>query len=86
MKTLTPQRRRKLLDKLRTMALLQNLLWREAIAISDELLDCELDAVLRQVPDLAVATSGPDVDNFVEGCKRIVVVQNIAIDLPRTRP
>ena len=90
MNTLNIEKRQELLDRLRTMALLQNWLWQEAITISDELLDCELDAVLRQVPDLAVATSVPDedltyddLDNFVEGCRRIVTVQSIRIDLSR---
>ena len=70
------------------MAFLQNLLWREAIAISDRSLECELDAVLRQVPDLAVASAGPnehltddDLNNFVENCSRTVVQ---SIDLARS--
>jgi hypothetical protein len=68
--------------------MLQNWLWQEAITISDELLDCELDSVLGQVPDLAVATAGPDedltyddLDNFIEHCRRLVGVQSVRIDL-----
>ncbi len=52
MSILSTEQRHELLDRLRTMAMLQN--WQEAIRISDELLDCELDAVLGQVPDLAL--------------------------------
>ena len=92
MNTLNTEQRQELLDRMRTMAFLQNLLWQEAITVSDELLDCELDAVLRQVPDLALATSAPDedltygdLDDFVEHCRRIAAVQIIAIDLSRPR-
>jgi len=66
----------------------------EATTIADEILDCELDTVLRQVPDLALASSGEgedltedDLDNFLEYCWRFVSVQNIRIDLDgRTGP
>lgn len=82
MNALSIAQKHELLDRLRAMAFLQNLLWREAITISDELLDCELDTVLRQVADLAMATAAPgedlthdDLDNFLENCRRIVVVQ-----------
>jgi hypothetical protein len=88
MNVLSAERRHELVDRLRTMAMLQNWLWQEAIMVSDELLGCELDAVLEQVPDLAVATAAPgedltcdDLDNFVERCRRIVTVQSIRIDL-----
>jgi len=88
MNIISPEQRHELLDRLRTMAMLQNWLWQEAITISDELLDCELDSVLGQVPNLAVATAGPgedltydDLDNFVEHCRRIVGVHSIRIDV-----
>jgi hypothetical protein len=88
MNTLSAKQSLELLDRLRTMAMLQNWLWQEAITISDDLLDCELDAVLKQVPDLALATAGPDddltchdVDDFVEHCREIMAVHNIKIDL-----
>jgi hypothetical protein len=88
MNTLNTEQRRDLLDRLRKIATLQNSLWQEAKTISDELLDCELDAVLQQVSDLAVATAGPgedltydDVDSFVAHCQRLATVQSIRIDL-----
>jgi len=87
MNTLNAEQKRELLDRLRTMAMLQNWLWQEAIIVSDELLDCELDAVLAKVPDLALATAGPgedltddDLDNFLEHCRQIVAVHAIVID------
>jgi len=88
MNNLSAEQKPELLDRLRTMAMLQNWLWQEASAISDELLDCELHAVLEQVPDLALATAGPgeeltydDLDLFVEHCQRTVAVHSIRIDL-----
>ncbi len=51
--------RSNLLDRLRVMATLQQWLWDEATTIADEILDCELDAVLDQLPDL-VANGGDD--------------------------
>ena len=79
-----------LLDRLRVMATLQQWLWDEATTIADEILDCELDAVLGQVPDLALASSGEgedltedDLDNFLVYCGRLVTVQSIRIDLDR---
>lgn len=90
MKSLNSEQRQELLDRLRTMSFLQNLLWREATTISDELLDCELDMVLQQVPDLAAATPRPDegvtyedLNDFLDNCQRTVVVQSIAIDISR---
>lgn len=89
MRSLSTEQRHELLDRLRTMALLQTWLWQEATIISDELLDCELTAVLEQVPDLALATAGDDgdlthddLDDFVEHCRRIVAVCSIRKTFP----
>jgi hypothetical protein len=93
MNNLSAEQNLQLLDRLRTMARLQNRLWQEAMTIADELLDCELDAVLEQVPNLAVATSAPgddltydDLDDFVNHCGRIVAVCSIRIDLGNRGP
>ena len=58
--------------------------------IADEILDCELAAVLDQIPDLALDSSGEgedltegDLDNFLEYCGRIATVQHFMIDLDR---
>lgn len=90
MNTLTPEMRANLLDRLRVMATLQQWLWDEATTIADEILDCELDAVLDQLPDLALASSGEcedltedDLEGFVEYCGRIVTVRHFRIDLDR---
>jgi hypothetical protein len=37
-------------------------LWQEATVIADEILDCELAAVLEKIPDLAVVSSGEGSD------------------------
>src|SRR5205823_9367331 len=58
MNIVDPEVRSNLLDRLRVIATLQQWLWQEATVIADEILDCELDAVLRRIPDLAVASSG----------------------------
>ena len=86
--TLDSEQREYLLDKLRIMATLQQWLWDEATTIADDLLDCELDAVLKKIPDLAVASSGEgadltedDLDEVLDSCGRIVTVQSISIDL-----
>lgn len=88
MNTLDSEQRDNLLDKLRIIATLQQWLWQEATTIADDLLDCELDAVLKRIPDLAVASSGEgsdltedDLDAFLDACGRIVTVQSISIDL-----
>ena len=90
MKMVDAEMRGNLLDRLRMIATLQQWLWDEATTIADEILDCELDAVLTQVPDLALASSGEgedltedDLDNFLEYCGRLVTVQSIKIDLDR---
>jgi len=82
--------RSKLLKRLRVMATLQQWLWQEATVIADEILDCELEPVLKQIPELAVASSGEgadltedDLDAFLDYCGRIVTVQPIRIDLDR---
>jgi hypothetical protein len=49
--TLDTEPREYLLDKLRIMATLQQWLWDGATTIADDLLDCELDAVLKQIPE-----------------------------------
>lgn len=87
MNTLTTEQRHELLDRLQTIAMLQTWLWKEATTIADELLDCELDSVLDQTPELALAC-GPggeltyeDLDDFIDYCRRIVTVCAIRIDL-----
>ena len=79
MNTPTIKQKHELLDRLQTLGALQNQLWEEASAIADEMLDCALDAVLEQVPEIALATAGPDdeltfddVDKFLVGCRSIV--------------
>ena len=57
MNIVDPELRSNLLDRLRVIATLQQWLWQEATVIADEILDCELDAVLEQVPNLALAAS-----------------------------
>jgi hypothetical protein len=91
MNTVTPEMRDNLSDRLKVMAMLQQWLWDEATTIADEILDCELDAVLDQLPDLALASSGEgedltddDLDGFLEYCGRIVTVRHFRIDLDRT--
>ena len=88
MNIVDPEVRSNLLDRLRVIATLQQWLWQEATVIADEILDCELDAVLRRIPDLAVASSGEgadltedDLDGFLDSCGRIVTVQSMSIDL-----
>ena len=82
--------RSKLLKRLRVMATLQQLLWQEATVVADEILDCELELVLKRIPELALASSGEgadltedDLDAFLDSCGRIVTVQPITIDLDR---
>jgi hypothetical protein len=72
------------------MATLQQLLWQEATVVADEILDCELELVLKRIPELALASSGEgadltedDLDAFLDSCGRIVTVQPITIDLDR---
>lgn len=91
MNRVTPEMRGNLLDRLRVTAMLQQWLWNEATTIADEILDCELDAVLDQLPELALASSGEgedftedDLDDFLEYCGRIVAVHNFRIDLDHT--
>ena len=88
MNVVDPELRSELLDRLRVMATLQQWLWQEATVIADEILDCELEAVLKRIPDLAVASSGEgsdltedDLDAFLDACGRMVTVQSISIDL-----
>ena len=85
--------RGKLLQRLRVMAKLQLWLWEEATVIADEILDCELDAVLKTIPELAVASAGEgvgltedDLDGFLDSCERTVTVQSITILDPRSGP
>lgn len=58
MNILGTENRSELLKRLRKMAMLHDSLWEVARSISDELLDCELEAVLEQVQDLACLMAG----------------------------
>lgn len=85
--------RGKLLQRLRVIAKLQQWLWEEATVIADEILDCELDAVLRTIPELAVASAGEgadltedDLDGFLDSCERIITIQSITILGPTSGP
>ena len=69
---------------------LQQWLWDEATIIADEILNCELGAVLERAPDLALASSGEgedltedDLDNFLDYCRRVVAIKNFRIDFDR---
>jgi hypothetical protein len=71
------------------MGTLQQWLWEEAPTVADDLLDCELDAVLKYIPDLAI--SGPadldneDLDRFLDHCRRILGCYAINLHLPCAR-
>lgn len=93
MKMVDAEMRGNLLARLRVMAILQQRIWDEAITIADEILGCELEVVLDQVPDLASALCSEgeyltedDLDDFLEYCGRIVAIRQIRIDLAPSFP
>ena len=72
---LNSDEREKLIARLQTIAWLQQQLWEQAIAVADDVLDCELEPVMNTIPELALAFgAGEDLTDeylnaFVDHCR-----------------